>query len=156
MDLTSSVLIGLAGGLVATTAMTLMELPFWRMWRLQGVLEWHENQVLISKFLSLDEKQLHFSGIFGLHFLNGALGGLGLVLLALYFRSDLSNFSLIALSVGYGFLLWILTLVPIHKPITGIHPWNHPLGRAPAIASLAGHLLYGIILGIFLLLAGFA
>ena len=139
---------------MATTAMTLMELPFWRMWRLQGVLEWHENQMLISKFLSLDEKQLHFSGIFGLHFLNGALGGLGLVL-ALYFISGLSNPPLIALSIGYGFLLWILTLVPIHKPITGVHPWNHPLGRAPAIASLAGHLVYGIILGIFLLLAGF-
>src|SRR3712207_6919415 len=31
------------------------------------------------------------------------------------------------------------TLVPIHKPITGLHPWNHPLGHWPAIASLIGH-----------------
>jgi hypothetical protein len=153
MELLSSVVIGLAGGIVATTAMTLMELPFWKLWRLHGVLEWHENQVLISKFLSLDEKKLHFSGIFGLHYLNGALGGVGLAL-ALYFMSGLNNIPLIAISIGYGFLLWILTLVPIHKPITGVHPWNHPLGRAPAIASLAGHLLYGVILGIFLLFIG--
>jgi hypothetical protein len=110
--------------------------------------------VLISKFFSLDEKQLHFFGIFGLHFLNGALGGLGLVL-ALYFIAGLSNLPLIALSIGYAFILWILTLFPIHKPITGFHPWNHPLGRAPAIASLGGHLLYGAVLGIFLLLLGF-
>ena len=139
---------------MATTAMTLMELPFWKMWRLHGVLEWHENQVLITKFLSLDEKKLHFSGIFGLHYLNGALGGVGLAL-ALYFMSGLNNIiPLITISIGYGFLLWILTLVPIHKPITGVHPWNHPLGRAPAIASLAGHLLYGVMLGIFLLFIG--
>ena len=154
MELLSSVVIGLAGGVVATTAMTLMELPFWKMWRLHGVLEWHENQVLITKFLSLDEKKLHFSGIFGLHYLNGALGGVGLAL-ALYFMSGLNNIiPLIAISIGYGFLLWILTLVPIHKPITGVHPWNHPLGRAPAIASRAGHLLYGVVLGIFLLFIG--
>jgi hypothetical protein len=150
------ILAGLAGGLVATASMTLTEWIFWKKWGLQGVLEWHENQMLISRFLKLDKMRLHFSGIFGLHFLNGALGGLGLVL-ALYLIPALNNIiHLIALAAGYGFILWIITLVPIHKPITGIHPWNHPLGKGPALASLGGHLLYGVILGIFLLLAGYA
>jgi hypothetical protein len=27
----------------------------------------------------------------------------------------------------YGFVLWIVTLVPIHKPITGYPVWSHPL-----------------------------
>ena len=148
------ILTGLAGGLVATATMTLTEWIFWKKWGLQGVLEWHENQMLISRFLKLDKKRLHSSGIFGLHFLNGALGGLGLVL-ALYLILALNNIPLIALAAGYGFFLWIITLVPIHKPITGIHPWNHPLGKGPALASLGGHLLYGVILGIFLLLAGY-
>ena len=47
----------------------------------------------------------------------------------------------------YGFVLWLLTLVPIHKPITGLSPWNHPLGHLPALASLGGHIVYGIVLG---------
>ena len=140
---------------MATATMTLTEWIFWKKWGLQGVLEWHENQMLISRFLKLDKKRLHFLGIFGLHFLNGALGGLGLVL-ALYLILALNNIPLIVLAAGYGFILWIITLVPIHKPITGIHPWNHPLGKGPALASLGGHLLYGVILGIFLLLAGYA
>jgi hypothetical protein len=46
-----------------------------------------------------------------------------------------------------GIFLWLLTLVPIHKPITGFSPWNHPFGRLPALASLGGHVVYGIVLG---------
>jgi hypothetical protein len=38
--------------------------------------------------------------------------------------------------------------VPIHKPITGFAPWNHPLGHLPALASLSGHLVYGLVLGL--------
>jgi hypothetical protein len=148
-----AVLIGLAGGLAATAAMTLLELPFWKRWGLQGVLEWHENQVLTCRFFKLDEKRLHFSGILGLHFLNGALGGLGLAV-ALGLIPALGNMPLIALAVGYGLFLWVVTLIPIHKPITGVDPWSHPLGRGPAVASLGGHLLYGVILGLFLSLGG--
>lgn len=141
---------GLVGGLLATGVMTIIELPFWRRWKLQGVLEWHENQILISRLLRSDERRLNYAGIFSLHFLNGALGGLGLAL-ALYLIPSLYSIQLILLGPAYGFFLWILTLVPIHKPITGIHPWKHPLGRGPAVASLAGHILYGIVLAVVFL-----
>jgi len=56
--------------------------------------------------------------------------------------------SIYLLGIAYGLMLWIVTLVPIHKPITGLSPWNHPLGQLPALASLGGHILYGIVLGI--------
>jgi hypothetical protein len=148
-----AVLIGLAGGLAATGVMTLLELPFWKRWGLRGILEWHENQVLTCRFFKLDEKRLRFSGIFGLHFLNGALGGLGLAV-ALGLIPALDNIPLIALTVGYGLFLWVVTLIPIHKPITGVDPWSHPLGRGPVVASLGGHLLYGVILGLFFFLTG--
>lgn len=58
-----------------------------------------------------------------------------------------STVSLLLLGMLYGFVLWIVTLVPIHKPITGFSPFNHPLGRMPALASLGGHIVYGLILG---------
>ena len=51
------------------------------------------------------------------------------------------------LGIVYGWLLWIITLVPIHKPITGLAVWNHPLGHFPALVSLGGHVVYGVVLG---------
>lgn len=155
MDLWLVAAIGLGCGLAATAAMVTVELPVWKRWGLRGVLEWHENQVLTSRILRLDEKQLHLTGIFALHFLNGALGGAGLAV-GLQFIPGLASLPIVFTGATYGLILWILTLIPIHKPITGIHPWNHhPDGRGPAIASLAGHILYGIVLGtLFFLLAG--
>ena len=42
-------------------------------------------------------------------------------------------------------------LVPTHKPITGLHSWNHPLGRGPALASVVGHFAYGIAISLLFL-----
>ena len=53
----------------------------------------------------------------------------------------------IIVGIIYGILLWVLTLLPIHKPITGLSIWNHPLGKGPLIISFCGHMLYGITLG---------
>jgi hypothetical protein len=108
---------------------------------------------LISKLLRLDVKILNFPGIFLLHFINWGLGGVGL-LLAIKFVPQLSAIPILLLGLLYGFLLWILTLAPIHKPITGLHPWNHPLGKGPALASLSGHALYGLVLGSIFLITG--
>jgi hypothetical protein len=48
---------------------------------LPGVFEWHENQMLIAKFLkSKQDPSLHYLGIFGRHLTNGLLGGIGFYL----------------------------------------------------------------------------
>lgn len=143
------VLPGIIAGLVATGAMTLFELPFWKKWGLAGVFEWHENQILASRLLRRDVKNLDLQGIFALHFINGGLGGLGLGLF-LQIMPSFSSVPLLALGMAYGIFLWLLTLAPIHRPITGLCPWNHPLGKGPALASLAGHVLYGMVLSAFL------
>lgn len=140
-----SILLSLFSGFVSTGAMTLIEIPFWKKWGLSGILEWHENQLLTCKFFRASPRSLHFWGIFLLHFVNGSLGGLGL-LFALILVPSLKEIPFMALGVFYGFFLWILTLLPIHKPITGINPLNHSLGKGPVIVSLIGHGIYGIIL----------
>jgi hypothetical protein len=145
--------LGAAGGLLGTLAMTTIEVIPWRKWGLPGVFEWHENQMLIMKFLRLENSnttRLHYLGIFGLHFTNGLLGGIGFYF-AIIFIAYLSILPLPLLGMLYGFFLWIVTLIPIHKPITGLHPWNHPLGHGPAITSLLGHFAYGIVLSLFYL-----
>ncbi len=140
-----TILSSLFAGFVSTGAMTILEIPFWKRWGLTGILEWHENQILTCKLFRLSSNNLQFWGIFLLHFLNGSLGGIGL-LLAFILIPTLKEIPLLPLGLLYGFFLWILTLVPIHKPITGINPWNHPLGKGPAVVSLVGHTIYGITL----------
>jgi ribose/xylose/arabinose/galactoside ABC-type transport system permease subunit len=146
------VFISLFAGIVSTAMMTLTEIPSWKKWGLHGVFEWHENQAIINYVFHLsDNKKIHFREIFFLHFLNGILAGI-----AFPFIISLLDFSAIVISLPllgilYGFILWILTLIPIHKPITGFSPWNHPLGHQPALASLGGHIVYGFILGLIIL-----
>ena len=146
-----SILLSFLAGLISTGFMTIIEIPFWKRWKLVGILEWHENQVLTCKIFRLPDNKNYFWGIFFLHFLNGGLGGIGL-LLALVLIQPLNQISLLIIGLFYGLFLWIVTLVPIHKPITGINPLNHPLGKGPLITSLLGHVIYGITLAIIFLI----
>lgn len=133
-------------GLTGTLAMTVVEIPIWKRLGLRGVLEWHENQILSTRMFRLSETSLHIKGILLLHFVNGGLGGMGFALVMIIFPFITSN--LVIVGVAYGVFLWFVTLIPIHKPITGIIPWKHPDGNAPMITSLIGHTVYGIVVGL--------
>lgn len=153
----SYLLIGLLGGIVSTVIMTLTEIPSWKRWGLPGVFEWHENQVITRRLfkLSNDNDNINFKGVFFFHFLNGTLAGIAFPFIIASFFTTLviSSTSLLLLGLLYGFALWIITLVPIHKPITGLSPFNHPLGHMPALASLGGHIVYGLVLGFMMIFA---
>ena len=138
---------GIFGSMIATTIMTLYEIPFWRKWGLKGVFEWHENQILSNRFFGISRRVVQYRGIFFLHFLNGTLGGLLFPFVVTYLIIPHSMLLVILLGIVYGGLLWIITLVPIHKPITGLAVWKHPLGHYPALVSLGGHVVYGVVLG---------
>lgn len=143
---------GLVSGIVATAVMTVTEIPSWRKWGLLGVYEWHENQVLSTKFFHVPRNKLSFKYIFFLHFLNGSLAGIAFPLILSILEIPVTGNYTPLLSVVYGFALWIITLVPIHKPITGYSVWNHKLGHLPSFASLIGHLIYGLVLGMVIMI----
>jgi hypothetical protein len=146
---------GISAGLISTTIMTMLEIPFLRIWGIQGILEFHENQILVSnlikKFKRTENNSTSYIGIFLLHIINGTLAALVFPVVYLFSTSlfFINKFSIsIITGIIYGILLWVLTLLPIHKPITGLSVWNHPLGKGPLIISLCGHILYGLALGI--------
>jgi hypothetical protein len=145
---------GLFSGMLATTIMTLSEIPSWRKWGLLGVFEWHENQLLSARFFRIPSEKPNLKYIFFLHFLNGSLAGIAFpfILLLLDISVGSDYIYILMLSLLYGFALWIVTLVPIHKPITGYPVWNHYLGHLPSIASLTGHFIYGLVLGIVIMI----
>lgn len=154
-NIVDGIVAGIVAGLVSTCLMTIFEIPFWRIWGIVGVLEWHENQILASKLKRKFTKDRHnavsYTGILILHVINGVLASIIFPFVYIFFISiSLINedYSLsIMLGIVYGTLLWTITLLPIHKPITGLSVWNHPLGKGPAIVSFCGHIVYGITLG---------
>ncbi len=144
---------GLFSGIVATAIMTISEIPSWRKWGLLGVFEWHENQVLSIRLFRIPRNKLNFKYIFFLHIVNGSLAGIAYpLILSILEISIVSDHVYVLISLVYGFALWMITLVPIHKPITGYPLWNHHLGHLPSIASLTGHLIYGLVLGIVIII----
>lgn len=142
---------GLVAGLLSTAMMTLFEISAWKRWGLFGVYEWHENQAITTYLLGDTSGKTHYFGIFFFHFLNGTLAGIAFPYLVSFV---LPYAPLLVVSIIYGIILWLLTLAPIHKPITGLSPWNHPPGRWPAVTSLVGHIIYGLVLGIIFLILG--
>jgi hypothetical protein len=147
-----AIISGLVSGIVATAVMTMIEIPSWRKWGLVGVFEWHENQLLSTRFFHIPTEKISFKYIFFLHFLNGSLAGIAFPLILSILDIPITQDYTLILSVGYGFVLWIATLVPIHKPITRYPVWDHKLGHLPSIASLIGHLIYGLVLGIVIMI----
>jgi hypothetical protein len=152
MDI-DTIIDGIIAGLVSTCIMTIYEIPFWRIWGIKGILEWHENQILTSKLLKGISKTKSYTGTYAgillLHIINGTLAGIIFPFIYLIFISFFSQAFQLSTILGiiFGILLWLLTLLPIHKPITGLPVWNHPLGKGPAIISFCGHVLYGFTLG---------
>ena len=144
---------GLFSGIVATVIMTVSEIPSWRKWGLLGVFEWHENQLLSIRLFRIPRNKLNFKYIFFLHIVNGSLAGIAYpLILSIFEISIVWDHVYVLISLVYGFALWMITLVPIHKPITGYPVWNHHLGHLPSIASLMGHLIYGLVLGIVIII----
>ncbi len=135
-------LIGFIAGCITTGLISVLQYPFWRRWGMLGVLEWHENQCLMSMLLKRSPETLTREG-FILHFLNGGLAALfyAIIVDSLLLTSMDTNL----LGASFGLVLWILTLAPIHKPITGVSITKHPLGYKPILLSLVAHLVYGLI-----------
>lgn len=138
----TTLLVGFLAGAGATVPMTATEVPAYRRWGLEAVLEWHENQTVLGRLLRRPPESLVLPGLL-LHVLHGGVAGVvflaGLALLNLRPAAPL-------LGPLFGLLLWSVTLL-IHRPLTGVPPVAHPQGRLPLLLSLLGHMVYGLALG---------
>ncbi len=139
-------ILGALAGLVATAAMTLIELAARARWGLEGLLDWQINQATLARLTKRPSEALVLPAL-GFHFLHGLLGGLVFVLLLPLLPP---GWPLLALGLGYGALLYIVTLFAV-EPVTGKAAASGPHG-APAVAvALLTHLAYGAVLAALLL-----
>jgi hypothetical protein len=138
----SQILIGLVAGLISTTGMSLTEYPIWRRWGMEGVSEWHLNQVMAGRIVHRSPRSVVPHGLI-LHFLHGGLAGIVFIFLIPSFP----NIPIIIVGVGFGIVLWVIAVM-ITKPVTGVGFRRHPLRLLPIVVSLGGHILYGLLLGL--------
>jgi hypothetical protein len=132
--------------------MSLLQLPFWRANGLEYVLEWHENVGIVKRLFKKisEEKALAYSFFF--HFLNGGLAAAAYNIFLNFFEL-LKVFGPFLLGCLFGIFLWVFTLAPIHRPLTGLPVFGHPLGAGPIVLSVVLHMLYGVIVTVVILYA---
>jgi quinol-cytochrome oxidoreductase complex cytochrome b subunit len=139
---------GIAAGAAATAAMLMVEVPAWKMWGLTGVMEWQENQGIAKRALHKPAETLVAPGL-TLHFLHGCLAG---IVFAIVISIVTLGLPVPLLGLAYGLLLWILGLA-IFKPIIGERIPGGRSGRIAVSVNLAGHMVYGLVLGISMVLS---
>jgi uncharacterized MnhB-related membrane protein len=145
MLIAAEVLKGLVAGLTSTVVMSFLEYPIWRRWGLEMVTEWHLNQVMASRLLRRSPNTVIVQGLL-FHVLHGGIAGIVFVILL----SLVPNVPITDAAVGFALILWVVSLF-IFKPVTGVGLRGHPLGLLPFIVSLAGHILYGVSLGLLVI-----
>jgi len=134
-------LLGLLAGLAATGCMTLWEVLLFRKYGLPGCLDWDINQHFLSR-LNRREPQANLRLGLVVHGIVGVAVGIGFSWLV----PPRSTCALTLTGELVGVALWLL-LLPLRKVFTGLGPRDGPLGIVPVLASLLGHLAFGLIMG---------
>ena len=135
---------GVLAGVVATFFMLPVEVLAFQRFGIRGVFEWHEVRSAVFRVRRKPNARREL--VFALHLLAGGVAGL---LFAIAISLLGPGLHLLLMGLGFGGLLFLLTL-DVHFEITGVHPWENEMGRGPAVASAAGHLLYGAALGLLM------
>jgi len=133
-------------GLVAAICMTLVEIPFWRKWGMEGVAEWQVNSaivwVMIRKFT---RRRVVTSMSVAMHLFHGAvLGLLFLVLLDLSQTESVLPMVLVYALV-YTVLLWIVSPYLTRNLFASVGGFR--ITRQGLTVSFLGHIIYGVFLG---------
>src|SRR5438552_15502816 len=97
-------------GLVAAICMTLVELPFWKIWGIEGVAEWQVNSVIVSMFIrKFSNRRVSIPKSVGMHLLHAAA-------LRIVFRALLTSqgttiqaSSVLAYAIVYSVVLCIIS-----------------------------------------------
>ena len=146
LDLLDASGIGLLGAII----MTLVGIPFWRKWGMEGMTDWQVNAIMVSKLLRKSKTTNQLSWIIASLFSHGIAAAIALrLLLPIFFWSiPISKMSILLDSVVYSLILWAIFLVlgrGTYESAGGIRITNRGL-----LSSLLCLIIYGIILGTLL------
>ncbi len=138
-------------GLVAAICMTLVEIPFWKKWGMEGVAEWQVNSVIVWVLIrKFTRRRVVSSMSVAMHLFHGAaLGFLFLVLLDLSQTAILLPLVLVY-AIVYSSLLWMVSPYLTRKLFTSLGGFR--ITREGLAVSFLGHIIYGIFLGFLIVI----
>lgn len=141
-----TILQGAAAGAAATAVMTAIELGVRLRWGLPALLDWQQNQATAARITKGRAEATPFTSL-AVHFLHGLVAGLVFVIVLPVLPSA---FRVVAYGLGYGLILFALTLLA-HKPTTGTPVRSGSRAMAAAGVAFMTHIVYGLVLAGFLL-----
>src|SRR5438128_6263635 len=97
-------------GLVAAICMTIVELPFWKKWGIEGVAEWQVNSVIVSMLIrKFSNRRVSISVSVGMHLLHGAALGIVFRVLLTLLGTAIPASSILTYAIVYSGVLWIIS-----------------------------------------------
>ena len=146
-----------ASGLAATFFMTLSEFRFWMKWGMKGLGEWQIDSVILSEVIlrkaTLTKEQDFPWTTVATHFLDGVIASVSFYLLLPLFYSFVpgARISILYDAIVYSLLLCVIFLMLGRSTIESFGRIR--ISNRGLLASLLSHIVYGIFLGLFLMLA---
>jgi|SRR5207302_2415387 len=136
-------------GLVAAICMTIVELPFWKKWGMEGVAEWQVNSVIVSIFIrKFSNRKVSIPKSVGMHLLHGAaLGIVFRALLALLGTATPAS-SILTYAILYSGVLWIIS--PFLSRSLFERAGGFRMAKRGLAVSFLAHNVYGVFLGLLI------
>ncbi len=148
MPLLLLLLSGCFAGLVAAVCMTIFELPFWRIWGMEGVAEWQVNAVIVWLLIrGFTRRRVSTSMVAAMHLFHGAVLGVVFRLLLLGFSgTTILSSQVLSYAIVYSILLWIISPFLTRKFFETSGGFR--MTRNGLAVSFLSHIVYGIFLGL--------
>src|SRR2546427_9187677 len=136
-------------GLVAAICMTIVEVPFWKKWGIEGVAEWQVNSVIVSMLIrKFSNRGVSVSMSVGMHLLHGAALGIVFRVLLVLLGTAIPASSILTYAIVYSGVLWVISpflSTGLFERAGGFRMTN----RGLAVSFLA-HGIYGVFLGLLI------
>ena len=136
-------------GLVAAICMTIVELPFWKKWGIEGVAEWQVNSVIVSMLIrKFSNRRVSISMSVGMHLLHGAALGIVFRALLALLGTAIPASSILTYSIVYNGVLWIIS--PFLSRSLFERAGGFRMTKRGLAVSFLTHGVYGIFLGLLI------
>ncbi len=138
---------GTVFGFASTVFMVLFEVPFWRRWGVNELVEWQLNGAIVSQVTRKLNPRI--SWIIVSHLFHGAIAGLVFSLfLSVTVGLPISQVAVLGEALFYSIILWLIFSVApkrVYEVKMGFRSSNRAL-----LLALSSHIIYGISLGLLL------
>ncbi len=136
-------------GLVAAICMTIVELPFWKKWGIEGVAEWQVNSVIVSMLIrKFSNRRVSISVSVGMHLLHGAALGIVFRVLLTLLGTAIPASSILTYAIVYSGVLWIIS--PFLSRSLFESAGGFRMTKRGLAVSFLAHNVYGFSLGLLI------